>query len=586
MFTWRTIPMLALVVSAALWALGQTQQQSIKTETADSPATGAITGKVLNENGQPLTGALVQVRPVNGTGPGQMANTNREGGFRVSDLDRGSYVVTASMPAYVPQPGDLSATQQPTYHIGDSVTLTLIKGGVVTGTVTNANGEPIVAISVRVQMSRDANGRRTANGFRRESPTDDRGIYRVYGLLPGAYVVSSGGPNWYGPPEQNGFETDVPTYAPSATRDTAMEINVRSGEETAGIDIRYRGEQGRTISGVINAPPNAGGFNVVLSASGEGAVPWTTTYYQAAYVEGFVFKGIADGEYQLVAMSYGRAGSRDVAAAVKRIVVRGADVSGIELNTAPLATVSGRIVLEETKVPDCTDKQRPVFNEILVSAWHNDHEAAKETPAALWSIGAPAAADADGNFTLRNLASGDYYFATRFTAKHWYLQSIAFPAPAAGANGTAKTPGKPVDTTTVWTKVKPGDRLAGLTVTLAQGAATLRGQLVSEGNQVPEKLFVYLVPSEREKAETVLRYYAAPVSPDGKIALHNIAPGRYWIVAQTFTDDAVTPLTRLRLPHETATRARLRRDAESAKTEIELKPCQNVTDFQLPFAMH
>ncbi|HJT65492.1 MAG TPA: carboxypeptidase-like regulatory domain-containing protein [Pyrinomonadaceae bacterium] len=585
MFTWQTIRVLALVVSAALCALGQTQQQPVKTETTDSPATGAITGKVLNENGQPLASALVQVRAVNGTGPGQMANTNREGEFRVSDLDRGSYTVMASMPAYVLQPRDQSATQSPTYHIGDSVTLTLIKGGVVTGTVTDANGDPVVAVGVRVQMSRDANGRRTANGFRRETLTDDRGIYRAYGLLPGTYVVAAGGPGWYGPQEQNGFETDVPTYAPSATRDTAMEINVRGGEETVGIDIRYRGEQGRTISGVVNAPPNTGAFNVVLSASGEGAVPWTTTYYQAAYVEGFVFKGIADGEYQLVAMSYGRAGSRDVAAAVKRIVVRGADLSGIELNTAPLATISGRVVLEETKVPECTDKRLPEFNEILVSAWHNDNEAAKETPASLWSIGAPTAPDADGNFTLRNLASGDYYFATRFTAKYWYLQSIAFPAPQA-TSATAKAPSKPVDTTVAWTKVKAGDRLSGLTVTVAQGAASLRGQLVSEGNQVPEKLFVYLVPSEREKAEAVLRYYAAPVSPDGKIALHNIAPGRYWVVAQTFTDAAATPLTRLRLPHETATRARLRRDAEAAKTEIELKPCQTTSDFQLPFKMH
>jgi len=440
-------------------------------------------------------------------------------------------------------------------------------------------------------MSRDANGRRVPNGFRRENSTDDRGIYRVYGLMPGTYVVFAGGPTAYGPQEQTGFETDVPTYAPSSTRDTATEISVRGGEEVGGVDIRYRGEQGRTISGVVNAPNNTA-FNVVLSASGEGAVPWTATFYQA-YNEGFVFKGIADGEYQLVAMSYSR-GSRDVAAAVKRIVVRGADVAGIELNTTPLATVSGRVVLEATKLPECADKQRPEFNEIIVSAWHNDNEAAKETPASLWSIGAPSAAEADGNFTLRNLAAGEYYFATRFTAKYWYLQSIMFPAPP---SATAKIASKPVDATLVWTKVKAGDRLSGLTVTLAQGAATLRGQVVGvadetpalgngqrhgEGQQVPEKLFVYLVPSEREKAEAVLRYYAAPVAPDGKVALHNIAPGRYWVVAQTFTEDAATPLTKLRLPHETATRARLRRDAEAAKTEIELKPCQNVTDFRLP----
>jgi hypothetical protein len=53
-------------------------------------------------------------------------------------------------------------------------------------------------------------------------------------------------------------------------------------------------------------------------------------------------------------------------------------------------------------------------------------------------------------------------------------------------------------------------------------------------------------------------------------------------VAQPALDSALSPLTKLRLPDETETRAKLRRDAEAEKTEIEFKPCQNVTDYQLP----
>src|SRR5690349_10067339 len=115
MFIWRTLRVLALVLSAALCALGQTP---VKTEAREAPTTGAITGKVINENGQPLAGAFVQVRAVSGTGTAQTTNTNRDGEFRMSDLDRGSYVVMAYMPAYVLQPPDPSATQSPAYHIG------------------------------------------------------------------------------------------------------------------------------------------------------------------------------------------------------------------------------------------------------------------------------------------------------------------------------------------------------------------------------------------------------------------------------------------------------------------------------------
>jgi hypothetical protein len=38
----------------------------------------------------------------------------------------------------------------------------------------------------------------------------------------------------------------------------------------------------------------------------------------------------------------------------------------------------------------------------------------------------------------------------------------------------------------------------------------------------------------------------------------------------------------MRLPDQTEARARLRRNAEAAKTEIELKPCHGVVDFRLP----
>ena len=54
--------------------------------------------------------------------------------------------------------------------------------------------------------------------------------------------------------------------------------------------------------------------------------------------------------------------------AAKQIKVRGSDVSGVELVVQPLSSVTGRVVLEETKTTECSDKQRPVFTETLVSA--------------------------------------------------------------------------------------------------------------------------------------------------------------------------------------------------------------------------
>lgn len=571
------IRILLTVALSSLCVMAQAQQPSTPKNKPEpeTPGTGAIKGRVVNESGQPLQNAIVWINPSGGGRSHEAVATDREGNFSMEGLEpKLSYSVYASMPAYTELPRESKPnTPPPTYRVGDSVTLTLTKGGVITGKVTNAVGEPLIGILVRAEMIvRTPNGRRLANGQSRERETDDRGVYRLYGLPAGQYVVRAGGAGMsYSSATVDPFDTDVPTFAPSSTRDTASEISVRVGDETTGIDITYRHEQGRTISGVVAGASDA--FNVNLTAVGDGVVPWSGTLYPDTNGRSFSFVGIAEGDYDLYASSYSNTRESGLSE-VKRIRVRGADVTGIELIPRPLGSVAGRVVLEETNVPECTEKTRPSFEEMTVGGWHNDTEAAKEIPQSVWGYGVPAKPDAQGNYLIRNLAPGEYYFNARLGAKNWYVRSIQFVSAA---------PKKPVDATRVWTNVKFGDRLSGLTVTLVPGGGSLRGQLaLGEGEQVPARTLVYLAPVERERADNVLNYFGGPVTPDGKIALNNIPPGRYWIFAQTVAEDAPVPLSRIRFPHETETRAQIRREAEAAKTEIEFKPCQNVVDFKLP----
>ena len=543
--------------------------------TAQPVKLGTITGKVVNEKGQPLANARVSIRAF-GADRGQSTLTDQDGKFEVSGLERVNYQVSAWLSAYAPQPRNPADTQSNNVKVGDSVTLVLIKGGVITGTVTNQTGEPIVGVRVRARMIRDSE---LLTGpyaqISMERSTDDRGIYRIYGLPAGTYVVWAGGAGFN--PGMDPFDDDVPSYAPGSTRDEASEITVRPGEEIANIDIRYRGEPGHVVSGTVIGPPTDQHMNsfIELTSTRDTGAQWSST--RSVYGPmgpGFSFPGVDDGDYVVTARSL-LANQEWALSPSKRIKVRGADVTGIELVTQPLGSVSGRVVLEESNATECTDKQRPLFPETLVSAWHKETEATKDLPRYVWSMGAPATPDADGNVRLRNLAPGDYRFVTQFSGKYWYLQSISLPP--------LKTqPAKPVDAVRTWTTIKSGERLSGLTVTLALGAASLRGQVaVAEGETLPEKLIAYLVPVEREKADDVLRYFAVAVTPDGKIAFNNLAPGRYWILAQTTSDDR-SPSTKLRLPDSTEMRAALRRVAEAAKREIEFKPCQNVVDFQLP----
>ena len=583
----RSIRLIGVVMALLLISpspVAQSPRSSSSDEPAEVSSTGAITGRVINESGQPLPDAMVSIRGYGTAAPNQVIITNRNGTFEASGLDRLVYQVSALAPAYTTLPRDPDSTQAAYYRVGDSLTLVLLKGGVITGRVTTSADDPVVGVRVRALMIRDGNGQPSRyGGTIRENATDDRGVYRIYGLPTGTYLVMTSGSSFAGF-SINAYDTDAPTYVPSSTRDTAAEINVRAGEETANVDIRYRGEPGRIVSGIANGPQPAepAGFNIILTSIQDAGSQWSSSTYQYPGARGFSFSGVADGDYDVTARMSFPTGEATLSEP-KRIKVRGADITGLEITTKPLAVISGRMVLEDSKAAECEGKRRPLFAETLVSAWHNEKDKAKDQPQFIWSLGAPSSPDKQGNISLRNLAPGQYHFIPRFSAKYWYLQSISLQASAApGAKSTQAN--REIDAARNWTTLKTGDRLSGLVIKLSEGAASLQGKItVREGEQSPARLYVYLVPAEREKAEDVLRFYAAPVLSDGKLMLNNLAPGRYLILAQPALDNASSPLTKLRLPDETETRAKLRRDAEALKSEIEFKPCQNVTDYQLTF---
>jgi hypothetical protein len=563
---------LILILLMSLLTVGQTQPPV--TETSKS---GSITGKVIDEKGQPIPNAKVLLQSVGAARPNAIAITDRDGAFRVEGMESVSYQINVRMPSYLSQPSETEEPREKRYKVGDSVTFVLIKGGVITGTVTSVAGNPVIGVPVSARMVRDNKGRRLTRGFEQRVNADDRGVYRIYGLPAGTYIVLAGSTSEHFEWGINPFSHDIPTYAPSSTPDTADEISVRAGEETSNVDIRYRSEQGRIISGTVGGPPLAGGFTVVLTSVALSGAQADTSKFEQTGSRQFAFTGLTEGDYYLTLRTY--LAAREVGLSESRLVtLRGADVEGIELTPKPLGVVSGRVALEPSRASECQGKKPPPFKDISISAWHRPTEATKNQPQFIWSMGAPVPADEGGNFSLINLAPAQYHFAARFPAKSWYLRSISLTPPApAGAN----TASKPIDTTRAWTTIKSGDRLSGLTITLAQGAASFGGQLVFDSAENrSEKLFVYLVPAEPEHAGNPLRFYGGAVSPEGKIQLVNLAPGRYWVLVQP--DDVLSGFPKFRIPDEIETRAKLRRDAEELKTEIELKPCQDLSDFKVP----
>lgn len=568
-----------IVAVACLSATGtNASAQGQKEETPTAPTSGFITGRVVTESGQPLPNATVSIRASLPLSQPRTTTADNEGNFRVSGLEPLLYGVFAVSPSYIATPRD-PASQQDYYRIGDSVTVTLVKGGVITGAVQSAYGEPIVQIMVSAVMVRDANGQAPKyTAFQMQRLTDDRGIYRIYGLPPGTYIVGTANrfPGFLGP-----YDSDASTYAPSSTRDTAAEVTIRAGEETTGVDIRYRAEPGRTVSGFVSGLEPNSSSNIAMFQLANGVRMMSNLAFQQPQGKGFAMHGVSDGDYELLAQASRPPGDISVSEPY-RFTVKGSDITGIELTLKPLGSISGRVILEKSEAAECKNKRQPLFSETLLIARRSD----KSTPADqsrlmsfFISQGSPTK---EGEFQLRNVAPGAYNLNARFFARYWYLRSIYRDTPLAPATVNKAGASKRPDLAKDGLLVKFGERQRDVTFTLSEGAGSIRGTItLVPGESIPPKLHVHLVPSEKENAEDVLRYFSDEVQADGSFNLSNLPPGRYWAIALIAGAKESQLETAIRLPEEKELRARLRRAAEAAKTEIELKPCQNISDYSL-----
>ncbi|MFN0124326.1 MAG: hypothetical protein ACKV2V_27820 [Blastocatellia bacterium] len=560
-------------------------KQEAPASAESAAAYGTITGQINSEDG-PLAYATVWLFPFSagtrGAAP-RTVTTDAEGKFKAAGLRGIAWNISVSAPGYVRDSSLEEENRAPgpvNYRIGDTVNLRMTRGGVITGRVSNTAGEPVIAIRVTAQMTRDARGNPAPGQNTVSFQTDDRGVYRIYGLTPGNYTVvagtnSSGG----GGPGGRGYEGQVPVYYPAATRDTAVELNVGAGGEISGIDIQYRGETGRAVSGKVlgaeAANRRAGGVNVTLAHAATGTILHRafTAPRPGNEPSGFAIYGLADGEYELSAALDGPE-DNDAVSMPRRVTVSGRDVSGVELTLIPLASVSGRAAPDVSKNVCDVKTQRPL-EEQLFTLQSEDRKTAEAGIERRFQM-SMAAPDRGGALTFRSVFAGRYRIVPQLPDEQLYVRAVTMPAPAVAAKaGAARQTPAPINIGRGGLTLKAGDRLTGLNIDLASGAAAINGVIKVAADQETN---VFLIPVEREHAEDLLRYAETRTGKAGSFSFRNLAPGKYWLLAQPAKEakDAPGRGPRPRV-WDAAERARLRREAELANRVIDLQPCQKLT---------
>ncbi|MEO7145353.1 MAG: carboxypeptidase-like regulatory domain-containing protein, partial [Bryobacteraceae bacterium] len=254
--------------------------QQLPQPDAKEPA--GIEGRTLNAAGEPIRKANLTLRPMD-TKPGEAsvqpyaATSDAEGKFAFEAVEPGRYQLWAERPGYMrqaygakrnPMQGTmltLSAGQ----HMKD-VNITLMPQAVISGKVTDEDGDPVARVQVRSMRQAYMNGKRQllpSGG----GTTDDTGEFKMTGLSPGRYYLSAA-------PMRNGFfgenarpatrpaageaakpeEAYVATYYPGVTDATAATpIEVAAGRDLPGINIRLQKSQVFRVQGkVAGGVPN------------------------------------------------------------------------------------------------------------------------------------------------------------------------------------------------------------------------------------------------------------------------------------------------------------------------------------------
>ena len=228
---------LALVIFTAPALIAQTHASPKK-----NPG-GTIAGKVTIK-GKPAPGIVVGVRsaqPMSPYEPTYKGTTDQDGKYRISDLAPATFQVAPVAPAFVLF-DTINANGQ-TVVLGegesvDGIDFALVRGGVITGKVTDADGRPVVEQSVRlISAETQTNPRGPVYSFSGVQ-TDDRGIYRMFGLAAGRYKVSAGQGEDGFYMTTSGRASYKQTFHPDVTDvSKATIVEVTEGGEASNVDI-------------------------------------------------------------------------------------------------------------------------------------------------------------------------------------------------------------------------------------------------------------------------------------------------------------------------------------------------------------
>ena len=506
----RPLACILLILATASFAHAQKDQ------------TATISGKVTLKN-KGVPGIVVVATEADSNGGWQRSRnrgtTDEDGNYRINNVPTGNYQVYPVAPVLVVESGQsnqrLSVTGGETIR---DINFAMVHGGVITGRITDADGQPMIEEVVSVSaVEPELDYQRPDHGG--GIVTDDRGVYRAFGLRPGKYKVSVGESAVI----LAGYVRKVSrqTFYPSVTdaaKATILEVNESS--ELKDVDI-------------VTSPP-ATSFKVAgRIIDGETGKPLTNIMLSVSQTEGdstvssggiitnsdgeFILQNAAPGKYRLFAIPRENATWR---ADPLTVDVVDKDVTGLEIKTRRGASLQGVVILESPDDKTVAAK----LSDLMIFA-------SVTSPSSPYIPTLPVPINPDGSFKIGGLDTGTVRLSVRARDR---FQLIPLEVVSIEQNGVAQPD---------VINLKDGEQVTGLRIVVKPVKRTggIRGQIKFENGELPlgNRIIVVVNRLDENSSPSEFEGISSPPEVDsrGRFLIERLQAGTYELRVMIFRPD-------------------------------------------------